>query len=346
MKKDVHSIRVLNEYVMPNLTKRNELKLGDMPITFHDIKLNQCGDMCAVQCTLGGESVCKLYLLKPERSGWKHKELWKSNPLVTPIQGFHSVAFSTDEMLGNQFLNLTSNNISVHKFLNNDIVKRKRNITLPKAATAMAVSANSCEWHRTYVAAGLSNGTVLVHSSDHRVTYKTTQLKSNILSVSFSLQDALLFGGCRNGTCFVWDSRRGPSPIMSVKEPPVGTRLSSSVINLHPLDDYNYLISNALNSQLSMWDLRMQRKVLLFNGHVNNYKSCKSVVDGLGSFVAAVGSDGNVRIWSTRTGAILFHLHTSNQDIPLITFSESLGGAGGKPSLLVTENNSILIYHV
>jgi hypothetical protein len=36
-----------------------------------------------------------------------------------------------------------------------------------------------------------------------------------------------------------------------------------------------------------MWDLRMQRKILLFKGHVNEYKRCRSVVDKLESFVAA-----------------------------------------------------------
>lgn len=39
--------------------------------------------------------------------------------------------------------------------------------------------------------------------------------------------------------------------------------------------------------QLCLWDLRMQRKVLVFSGHINEYKSCKSIVDKLGSFVAA-----------------------------------------------------------
>lgn len=39
--------------------------------------------------------------------------------------------------------------------------------------------------------------------------------------------------------------------------------------------------------QLSMWDLRMQREVLAFVGHVNEYKTCRSTVDKLGSFIAA-----------------------------------------------------------
>ena len=109
----------------------------------------------------------------------------------------------------------------------------------------------------------------------------------------------------------------------------------------------------------------MQRKVLAFVGHVNEYKTCRSTVDKLGSFVAAgtrcctgkykfhlcafffwclAGSDGNIRIWSTRTGALIHQLHRmSCNGVPHIAYSESLYG---KPSLLVTENSSIQVYQV
>ncbi len=79
MKKDVHSIRyrvslisvsncakyrVLNEYVMPNLTKRNELKLGDMPITFHDIKVGEVPIIVRI--------VTLLYACTTAQSVWRH----------------------------------------------------------------------------------------------------------------------------------------------------------------------------------------------------------------------------------------------------------------------------------
>lgn len=60
-----------------------------------------------------------------------------------------------------------------------------------------------------------------------------------------------MFAGCRNGSCFGWDTRIRSLPVMSIKEPPVGSRLSSSVIGLHPLHDYNYIVSSALNSRVS-----------------------------------------------------------------------------------------------
>lgn len=97
--------------------------------------------------------------------------------------------------------------------------------------------------------------------------------------------------------------------------------------------------------QLSMWDFRMKRKVLNFRGHVNEYKNCKSVVDRLEAFVTAVGSDGTVRIWSTRTGALMHSLHRTTET-PHIAYSETLGGAGGTPALLVTGSNSITLYQL
>lgn len=109
-----------------------------------------------------------------------------------------------------------------------------------------------------------------------------------------------------------------------------------------------------------MWDLRMQRKLLIFQGHVNKYKNCKSVLDKLGSFLAAgkyitimiilficyeVGSDGFIRTWSTWTGSLLHSLHKSpNTELSHITFTDCLGGCSGQPSFLVTENNHILMY--
>lgn len=59
-------------------------------------------------------------------------------------------------------------------------------------------------------------------------------------------------------------------------------------------------------------------------------------------------SNGTIRIWSIRTGAVLFCLHraTNDNEIPQIAFSESLGGADGRPSLIATDNSSMIIYHM
>ena len=64
-----------------------------------------------------------------------------------------------------------------------------------------------------------------------------------------------------------------------------------------------------------------------------------------------VGSDGNVRIWSTRSGLLLHCLQSrpsteSDDNISHIAYTESLGGSNGKPAILVTGRNSLLLYHM
>ena len=76
-------------------------------------------------------------------------------------------------------------------------------------------------------------------------------MKFNIGRYIGLLKDPLLFAGCRNGTCYIWDTRHGVSPVASITEPPTGTRACPSIIGLHPFHDHNYFITNALNSKVS-----------------------------------------------------------------------------------------------
>ena len=66
------------------------------------------------------------------------------------------------------------------------------------------------------------------------------------------------------------------------------------------------------------------------------------------TFLYIVGSDGNIRLWSIRSGELMHCVHktSTTDEVPHITYSASIGGCDGKPGLLVTENESILIYHV
>ena len=71
----------------------------------------------------------------------------------------------------------------------------------------------------------------------------------------FIPQNSLLFAGYRNGKCCVWDTRLDSKSAVTFQERPAGTRLSSSIIAIHPLLDPNYVISNALNSNVSCSDV-------------------------------------------------------------------------------------------
>jgi hypothetical protein len=149
--------------------------------------------------------------------------------------------------------------------------KPRLGIKISEGANCLALCPSSGQFHSTYLAIGFYNGNVHIYNSSHKLTckLKASQQKSSILTVAHSLQvglhvwcqllqvmqlllqDPLVCAGSRNGGCFVWDIRLGSSPTMCVKEPLVGTRLSSSVIGLHPLQDHNYIICSALNSRVS-----------------------------------------------------------------------------------------------
>lgn len=52
----------------------------------------------------------------------------------------------------------------------------------------MTLCPNSGQWHTTYLALGFYNSDIQVYSSNHKLTYQTSRLKSSILTVVFSSQ--------------------------------------------------------------------------------------------------------------------------------------------------------------
>ena len=50
--------------------------------------MNEPGEVCTVRCVSGADGVYKLYSLKPGRNGCSFKEVWKTNPLTSPVQVF------------------------------------------------------------------------------------------------------------------------------------------------------------------------------------------------------------------------------------------------------------------
>ena len=75
-------------------------------------------------------------------------------------------------------------------------------------------------------------------------------VQNNIIPLYF--QDPLLFTGYRNGSCHVWDTRTGSSPAMALTEKAKNTNaIPSSIIDLHPFHDSNFVILNSLNSNVS-----------------------------------------------------------------------------------------------
>lgn len=67
--------------------------------------------------------------------------------------------------------------------------KRQWNQTkrLSKAASSLKIYPNSSEWHKLYFAVGLCSGSVQIYNINHKISFSSPRIKSDILSLAFSL---------------------------------------------------------------------------------------------------------------------------------------------------------------
>ena len=182
----------------------------------------------------------------------------------------------------------------------------------------------------------------LLNASSVTTTHtRKTPDKSSALSLGFCEQASLVYAGTRSGTVVAWDLRSRScvsSDALSTGRP---NGMKPSVIQVHPLGDH-YFIANCMDSKLLLWDCRMHRQVLSYPSHINSFRSCRSVVDTAQSFVAAVGEDQTIRVWSLWRGTLLRNILPAEYsrklldgELPAITYSNCLGGPRGYPALLV-----------
>lgn len=197
---------------------------------------------------------------------------------------------------------------------------------------------------------GEVNVLCLPNASDMTLLQKlNTPDKSSALSLTFLEDPQILHVGTRSGTIVSWDLRCESSSPSSTTTIESSEKVRPSVIQMHSVGD-NYLVTNCLDSKLLLWDWRMNRQVLSYPTHVNSHHPCRSIVDSSRSFVAAVGDDRSIRLWSLWKGLLLRCIKDteySTKDLldgefPAIAYSESLGGNGGVPSLLVATHEALI----
>lgn len=173
--------------------------------------------------------------------------------------------------------------------------------------------------------------------------------KSSVFSLTFHQEPLLLYAGTRSGTVVTWDLRSKKSVSSASVANKGNVRTNPSVIQMHTLDG-NYLIASCLTSKILLWDCRMNRPVLTYPGHQNSYHSCRSCVDHSQSFLAAVGEDKSIRIWSLWKGTLLRTISEAEYvineglfdgEIPAISYSDHLGGLQGKPALLIATHEGL-----
>lgn len=118
-----------------------------------------------------------------------------------------------------------------------------------------------------------------------------------------------------------------------MREPAYQIEQQSSVGDIRVLRSENALISSAYNGQVVLWDVRTQRHVVAYRGHVNDYAPVRMKVDESESLLLIPGKDLQTRIWAVDTGELINCLpppaedsNISNQNIPACEVGLSWAG--------------------
>ena len=176
---------------------------------------------------------------------------------------------------------------------------------------------------------------------DMKILSMYTLRTEKILSLTFRASPLLLYAGTRSGIVTSWDLRtKSRASTITIKRE---RKTRPSVIQLHAIDD-DYLVTSCMDSRLLLWDCRMNRQVLSYSEHCNSHYWCQSVVDESQSFVAAVGEDKSIRVWSVWAGVLRRCIPTSEYVsdeavldgvFPAIAHTDRLGGIDGVRALLI-----------
>jgi len=85
--------------------------------------------------------------------------------------------------------------------------------------------------------------------------------------------------------------------------------MSSAVCSLVTLSsDENYFLGSSMDGSIKLFDLRLIQKggIQSYEGHVNSHTHLPIVVDPSETLLMSGGEDCAVRIWSIKTGELLF----------------------------------------
>ncbi|XP_078594320.1 DDB1- and CUL4-associated factor 4-like [Branchiostoma floridae x Branchiostoma japonicum] len=208
-------------------------------------------------------------------------------------------------------------------------------------------SAWTCAWNSNPVfskcfSVGANNSSVVIDAFTGERDIINT--KSDVFAQRFCSMTPVLLSGTRRGEILGSDLRvrtrcRGLAMTL---------RHKSSVCCLRLLQDENYLLASDMQGKIKLWDLRVQRCVQDYPGHVNQYAHIPLIVDSQEKFIFAVGQDCHTRMWSLQDGRLLRtipSLHPATQaSRPTIAFSWGWGGEGGTPGLLMGIRDELYWY--
>ncbi|KAM4853856.1 DDB1- and CUL4-associated factor 4 [Thomomys bottae] len=204
-------------------------------------------------------------------------------------------------------------------------------------AWCVNVQANNC------FSTGLSRRVLLTDVvTGHRRSYGTN---SDVLAQQFALVTPLLFNGCRSGEIFAIDLR---SPTQGKGWKAIRLFHDSAVTSVKLLQEEQCLMASDMAGKIKLWDLRTNKCIREYEGHVNEYAYLPLHVHEEEGLLVAVGQDCYTRIWSLHDAQLLRTIPSpypiSKADIPSVAFSSRLGGSQGAPGLLMAVRQDLYCF--
>ncbi|KAJ4975214.1 hypothetical protein NE237_000320 [Protea cynaroides] len=205
-----------------------------------------------------------------------------------------------------------------------------------------------CNSSGTQAVVGTNLGAALVNL-ETGVESWVCRSKSDVLSQQFDQSGNVILCGLRNGAIVTVDVRqrlqgssvrlpkyRVPYPSCKTSQssrkniknltnkcfeikgnidPSCTIFMPSSISSLVYLQSYDqYFLASSMNGSIKLYDHRMIKRgaVQFYEGHVNSHSRIQLGVDPSENFVISGGENGNVSIWSIKSGQHLFSTKISN----------------------------------
>ncbi|XP_068655255.1 uncharacterized protein [Aristolochia californica] len=226
----------------------------------------------------------------------------------------------------------------------NQVFHRLDSRTSKIASFTNTVWSADCHPNGTHVAVGMDSGAALVCLESGAVSYVCLS-KSDVFSQQFDSSGNVLLCGFRNGAIVPVDVRQKPEsvnlatelpkhkiPFSTIRNSNTSDRhgqvfprksfqvkaklmspgvifMPSSVCSLVSLYSYDqYFLASSMDGTIKLYDHRMCHRgaVQSYEGHINTHSHLRMGVDPTESFFMSGGEDGVLRLWSIKTGELLF----------------------------------------
>ncbi|KAF2286858.1 hypothetical protein GH714_033400 [Hevea brasiliensis] len=210
-----------------------------------------------------------------------------------------------------------------------------------------------CNHNATLAAIGTNLGAALVNSETGTTTW-TCRSKSDVLAQQLDQSGNIVLCGLRNGaivTVDVREKREGFSARLirhKIPHSPLGRfhqnsskqwfelrgniypsytlYMPSSICCLVSLQSYEqYFLASSMDGSIKLYDHRMTKRgaVQSYDGHVNSHSRIQLGVDQSERFLMAGGEDCNLRLWSIKSGELLFEEKFCNSVLPTVSWQRA-----------------------